>query len=249
MLPEIWKMMKIKITGKGKNEMKSAIRAYVDNLFKDAPKENAVAELREEILSNLEARYDDCINAGMTPQRAYAAVIGTMGDVSGLITQVSGSGFHEEGLFEKSSPRSRLMKKYAYVFKESNIKAMKNAAISVMWLLIVAFYFMLNYHNSCWDTSWLIFIVGAALTVGFNMIGSIIRISRRDDTESRIKLLRKIRGSVSAIMWLAIVFFYFLISFESYGMWDISWLIFILGAAAQIVVNTIFKVLISRFTA
>ena len=228
--------------------MKSAIKAYVDNLFKDAPKEAAVSELREEILSNLEARYDDCINAGMTPQRAYAAVIGTMGDVSGLITQVSGSGFHEEGLFEKSSPRSRLMNKYAYVFKESNIKAMKNAAISVMWLLIVVFYFMMNYHNSCWDTSWLIFIVGAALTVGFNMIGSIIRISRRDDTESRIKLLRKIRSSVSAIMWLAIVFFYFLISFESHGMWDISWLIFIVGAAVQIVVNTIFKVLISRFT-
>lgn len=229
--------------------MKSAIRAYVDNLFKDAPHESAVTELREEILSNLEARYDDCITAGMTPQRAYAAVIGTMGDVSGLITQVSGSGICEEGIFEKASPRSRLMNKYAYVFKESNIKSIKNAAISVMWLLIVVCYFLMNHENDCWEYSWLIFIVGAALTVGLNMIGSIIRISRNDDTESRIKLLKKIRGGVTAIMWLAIVFFYFMIGFSSSNMWDISWLIFILGAAAQIVVNTIFKVLISRFTA
>lgn len=226
--------------------MKSAIRAYVDNLFKDAPHENAVTELREEILSNLEARYDDCINAGMTPQRAYAAVIGTMGDVSGLIEQVSGSGFHEEGLFEKSSPKSRLMKKYAYVFKESNIKAIKNAAIAVMWLLIVFFYFVISYPNR-FEFTWLIFILGAALTVGLNMVGNVIRISRNDDTESRIKLLKKIRSGVTAIMWLAIVFFYFMISFNSRG-WGISWLIFILGAAAQIVVNTIFKVLISRFT-
>ena len=139
------------------------------------------------------------------------------------------------------------MKKYAYVFKESNIKAIKNAAITVMWLLIVVLYFLINYNNDCWDYSWLIFIVGAALTVGFNMFGNVIRISRNDDTESRIKLLKKIRSGVTAIMWLAIVFFYFAISFNSRG-WDISWLIFILGAATQIVVNTIIKVLISRFT-
>lgn len=226
--------------------MKSAIRAYVDNLFKDAPHETAVTELREEILSNLEARYDDCINAGMTPQRAYSAVIGTMCDVSSLITQVSCSGFHEEGLFEKSSPRSRLMKKYAYVFKESNLKAIKSAAISVMWLFIIVLYFLINYSGGAWEYSWLIFLVGAALTVGLNMIGDVVRISRQDDRESRKKLLKKISGSVSAIMWLAVVFLYFAISFNSYE-WDISWIIFIIGAAVQIVINTVFKVLISRF--
>lgn len=227
-------------------EMRSAINSYVDNLFKDAPAEPAVNELKEEILSNLQARYDDCINAGMTPQRAYAAVIGTMGDVSGLIAQVSGSGFHEEGLFEKSSPKSRLMKKYAYVFKESNIKAIKGAAIAIMWLLIVLFYFLISYSNYCWDTSWLLFIVGAGLTVGINMIGDVIRISKNDDTESRIKLLKKIQGSSSAIMWFVVVFFYFAISFNG-ASWDISWIIFILGTIAQIIINTVFKVLISRF--
>lgn len=228
-------------------EMRSAINSYVDNLFKDAPAEPAVNELKEEILSNLQARYDDCINAGMTPQRAYAAVIGTMGDVSGLISQVSGSGIHEEGLFEKTSPKARLMKKYAYVFKESNIKAIKRAAIAVMWLLIVMFYFIISYDNYCWDVSWLIFIVGAGLTVGINMIGDVIRISKNDDTESRIKLLKKIQGSSSAIMWLMVVFFYFAISFGS-NEWEITWIIFILGTIAQIIINTVFKVLISRFT-
>lgn len=228
-------------------EMRSAINAYVDNLFKEAPSEPAVSELKEEILSNLDARYDDCINAGMTPQRAYAAVIGTMGDVSGLIAQVSGSGFHEEGLFEKISPKSRLMKKYAYVFKESNLKAIKGAAIAVMWLLIVALYFIISYSGYCWDISWLIFIVGAGLNVGINMIGNVVRYSRNDDRESRIKLLKKIRNGSSAIMWLVIVFLYFISGFEAYA-WDINWIIFLIGAAAQVVVTTIFKVLISRFT-
>ncbi|MGN1105392.1 MAG: hypothetical protein ACI4RH_01985, partial [Huintestinicola sp.] len=75
---------------------------------------------------------------------------------------------------------------------------------------------------------------------------NVIRISRNDDTESRIKLLKKIKSGVTAIMWLSIVLFYFLISYSN--SFEITWLIFILGAAAQIVVNTIFKVLISRFT-
>ena len=227
--------------------MKPAIKAYVDNLFKGAPDKTAVAELREEIQSNLEARYDDCINAGMSPQRAYSAVIGTMGDVSGLIAQVSGTGICEEGIFEKTSPVSRLKNKYAYVFKDSNIKAIKNAAIAVMWLAIVCFYFIVSFQSYNWSFSWIIFLVGAALNVIIDTMGKVIRLSRIDDTESRIKLLKKIRNCITSVMWLAIVAVYFLFSAMS-GRWELSWLIFIAGSAVQVVINTIFKVMISRFT-
>jgi len=225
--------------------MKNSLKAYVDGLFSNTPPSPALEELHDEILSNLSERYDDCINAGMSPQRAYTAVIGTMGDVSGLIAQVSGSGVHEVGLFEKASPKARLMSKYAYVFKESNIKAIKGAAIAVMWLAIVFLFFAIG-QNGAWDTSWLIFIIGAALTVGINMISGVIKHSKSDDTQSRIKVLNIIHGNVSAIMWLAVTFLFFVIGFGSYS-WDSCWLIFLVGAAAQIILSTVFKVLKSRF--
>lgn len=227
--------------------MKYTLKVYVDSLFNGVEPSTAVTELHDEILSNLEARYDDCIKGGMTPQRAYAAVIGTMGDVSGLIAQVSGSGQHEEGIFEKTSPRSRLLRKYSYIFTEENIKAVKGAAIAVMWILITVLYFLINYHSYAWDISWIIFLIGAALTVGINMVGSIAKISRMgDNPESRVKLLKSIRGSVSTIMWLAIVTFYFIISYDSQE-WDITWLVFLLGAVAQIILSTVFKIQINRY--
>ena len=129
--------------------MKNSLKAYVDGLFADAVPSPALEELHDEILSNLSERYDDCIKAGMSPQRAFTAVIGTMGDVSGLIAQVSGSGVHEVGIFEKISPKSRLFEKYAYVFTEDNLKSIKGAVISVMWLAIVIIYFLVSFLYGC----------------------------------------------------------------------------------------------------
>lgn len=228
--------------------MKEAIKAYVDNLFKGAPQTSPVTELHDEILINLEERYDDCINAGMTPQRAYAAVIGTMGDVTSLIEQVSGTGFHEEGLFEKKSPRGRLFKKYAYIFREDNLKIIRNTAITVMWLLIVVLYFLISFSTYDWEYSWLVFIVGAGLNVAISMISSVVRITRGgDSSEIRVKLLKRIRGGASALLWLVTVFFFFVFSF-SCGYDDPTWLIFILAAAVQVIMNAVFKIQINRYS-
>ncbi len=226
--------------------MKYTLKYYVDGLFKDVPNSEAVSELHDEILSNLEERYDDCIKGGMTPQRAYAAVIGTMGDVSSLIEQVSGTGKHTAGIFEKVSPRSRLMHKYSYVFTSDNLKAIKGAAIAVMWLLIVIAFFLMTFNGGA-EFAWLIFLVGAALTVGINMAVSIAKISRNGESrENRVKILKSVHGNVTAIMWLTIVIMYFLISINS-RQWDMTWLIFIFGAIAQIILTTVFKIQISRF--
>lgn len=227
--------------------MKYSLKVYVDSLFNDVPPSDAVTELHDEMLTNLEERYDDCINGGMSPQRAYAAVIGTMGDVESLIKQVSGTGMHTQGLFEKASPRSILIRKYSYIFTNENLKEIKGAAIAVMWLMIVVAYFVFSELFGLWDISWLIFLFGAALTVGINMASSIAKISRSGESDqNRIRLLKSIRGGATAIMWLAITMIYFIIS-TVWNSWNNTWLIFIFGAMAQIIMNTVFKIQINRY--
>lgn len=227
--------------------MKNSLKAYVDGLFSDTPMIPAVTELHDEILSNLEARYDDCINAGMSPQRAYTAVIGTMGDIAPLISQVSGTGVHEEGIFEKASPKSRLLQKYSYVFTDENVKSIKGAAIALLWIGITILFFLAGFYGGEFDTAWLIFILGAAITVGISMGSKIIKLSKGGDTpEIRIKMLKTIRGGASAIMWLLVVIIYFVFNLGGYY-WDISWLIFLVAAMVQIVLNLIFKIQINRY--
>ena len=231
------------------NKMKNSLRVYVDSLFQGAPQSEPVRELHDEILSNLEERYDDCIAGGMTPQRAYTAVVGTMGDIGKLIRQVSEENRHPGGLFERSSPTGKgVFKKYSYIFTDKNLKIIKRSAIAVMWILLVAFYFMISFYTDQWDFTWLVFLVGAGLNVAINMAGEIARFSRRgDDSESRIKILKSIRGSMSAIIWLATTFFFFLICETHNYMFDRAWIIFILAAAVQVVLNAVMKIQINRY--
>lgn len=226
--------------------MKYTLKYYVDSIFEGTPDTEAVRELHDEILSNLEARYDDCISGGMTPQRAYAAVIGTMGDVSGLIDQVCGSGYHVKGSFEKQTPFGRLLKKYSYIFTEKNIRIIKRTVIAVMWLLITTI-FLVGCYVGYFEYLWMIFPIGAALNVGINMAGNIARISRGGDNDkTRIRLLKTVRSSTSAIMWIMLAMLYIMLSIES-DEWGITWVIFLLGAAVQIIINTVFKIQINRY--
>ncbi|MCM1523395.1 MAG: permease prefix domain 1-containing protein [Ruminococcus sp.] len=226
--------------------MNYTLKVYVDSLFKDVPESPAVNDLRDEILSNLEERYDDCIKSGMSHQRAYAAVIGTMGDVSRLIAQVSDTGVHTAGIFEKASSGGGFLKKYGYIFTEENIKTIKRASIAIMWLLIVLLFFLLVF-NGGEEYSWLMFIVGAGLTVGVNTAAKALSMSRRGDGgETRAALLKTVQRGVSAIIWLMAVFFFFVTGFDSYQ-WELSWLLFIVAAIVQIIINTVFKIQIRKY--
>lgn len=244
-----------KLSGKSieredKEKMKNSLRVYVDSLFNGAPETASVRELHDEILSNLEERYDDCIAGGMTPQRAYTAVVGTMGDIGKLIRQVSEEGQPPAGLFERSSPTGKgVFKKYSYIFTEKNLKIIKRSAIAVMWILLTAFYFLVSFTSDMWDRSWIIFLVGAGLNVAINMAGDIARFSRLgDNADSRVRILKSIRGSLSAILWLAATFMFFMIGMTNYYLFDRAWVIFILAAAVQIILSAVMKIQINRYT-
>lgn len=232
---------------RGDNEMKNALNSYIDSLFVNAPKTQPVKELHDEILTNLSERYDDCIAAGMSPQRAYTAVIDTMGDINSLIEQVSGNGVHSVGLFEQASPKKRLFEKYKDYFTEDDVKTIKGAAVSIMWLLIVIIYFVFSFLFRAWAWSWVIFIVGAAINTGISIFGKLSELKKKGDSpKNKIKMLKVGEGGVSTIMWLSIVIVYLVIS-SVFRIWHISWLIFIFGAIMQIVLSTVFKIVINKY--
>ena len=44
--------------------MRERLRAFMDELLKDIPKSRKVLELKEELIGNMEERYDDLIRQG-----------------------------------------------------------------------------------------------------------------------------------------------------------------------------------------
>lgn len=66
------------------------IRQHIERLFATAPTTAQAYNMREEMIMNTIERYHDGIAKGYTPDQAYAAAIGGIGDVSELIKSLGG---------------------------------------------------------------------------------------------------------------------------------------------------------------
>lgn len=90
--------------------MKNKLKEYIDLVFADAerraPGNRRVTELKEEILQNLYEKYDDLISKGKTPAAAYNIAVAGVGDISGLLDSVCGSGSnHTETVGQEQSEK------------------------------------------------------------------------------------------------------------------------------------------------
>ena len=60
--------------------MKEKLRKYVEDMVRDIPKTRSVVDLKEEIIGNMEERYDDLRAEGYGEQDAFDCTINAMGD-------------------------------------------------------------------------------------------------------------------------------------------------------------------------
>ncbi|MBQ9801761.1 MAG: DUF4097 family beta strand repeat protein [Clostridia bacterium] len=72
--------------------MKRNLKIYLESLFINAPKTPTNDALFEELLGNLCDRYDELCAEGLTPDAAYARVIGEVGDIRPLLEGVAENG-------------------------------------------------------------------------------------------------------------------------------------------------------------
>ena len=67
--------------------MKERIRAFMDDLLKDIPKSRKVLELKEELIGNMEERYEDLIRQGYREEDAFQCAMDSVGDVRELFRE------------------------------------------------------------------------------------------------------------------------------------------------------------------
>ncbi len=68
--------------------MNAKIKNYVETLFSDIPRSKKAIELKEEMLSNMNERYEDYVREGKTENQAYSLVIANLGDVDEILRDV-----------------------------------------------------------------------------------------------------------------------------------------------------------------
>ena len=86
--------------------MNDRIRQKVEVLFASAPRNKKVQELKEEMISNLEEKYQDLITCGKSEEEAFDITIASIGDIDELIRSMSvGEGIYYQ---KQTSPKQKV---------------------------------------------------------------------------------------------------------------------------------------------
>jgi uncharacterized membrane protein len=209
------------------------IRNYVDHIFEGKPKTKKILELKDELVTNLIEKYNDLLKE-KTDEEAYNIVIASIGDIDELISELN----------ESVDMNSEYMQRY------QNKKA-KYIAISVMLYIlsilpVIYFEEALGYG----EFGVMIMLTMVAIATGLLVYVGVSKPKylKQNDTiveefkewNSQNKQQDKVKLAIVSSVWLFIVALYFVLSFTFYN-WHYSWVIFVIGAAINQIINAIFE--------
>lgn len=226
--------------------MRERLRAFMDELLKDIPKSRKVLELKEELIGNMEERYDDLIRQGYREEDAYQCALDSAGDVRELFREFlepSGSAPGQEENFEIRRKRSLL-----------NAVSVSLYIIGfAVWMIIVAIGYGVSSTGEIGMvyglTGFIVMLVFTAVATGMRVYTSSLygrhqRYEKKDDTiveefkewKSGTDRNREIRKAIDNVVWLLATILYFVISFGTMA-WYITWVIWLIAPCVQTIIH------------
>lgn len=204
--------------------MESRIHAHIDSLFSGIAPDARVSEIKMELYMNTVDRYHDLLAEGKTTEDAFFGATERIGDVEEILASV---GLHvapqkqEKSDQKKRSPKGKTRK-----------KILRAQGCHIITMLMLCLYFILSFATSAWHITWLIFLIMPALENVYCAIIDIIYAKAPDTPYIADPETKKLQNHLSSAIWLIILIVYFIISF-TFAHWHLTWLIFLLGSAAQ----------------
>lgn len=204
------------------------VRNYVEDLFKEIRTTRKSEELKEELLSDLEEKYQDLVRNGKTEKEAYQEVIAGIGDVDELLEELK-----EPMMYESLEMR----KKTAFIVSLS-------VGLYILSLIsVIVFEELLELPDTISAISFF-GIAGIATCILIYHFMSIPKYHRIDDSfvEMRKEKLdaksknKQLLNALDTIVWLFILIVYFLISFL-FSCWYISWVLFLVGPLITTIIH------------
>ncbi|MEG0708502.1 permease prefix domain 1-containing protein [Niameybacter sp.] len=213
--------------------MNKRLKDYIDQLFAQVSDTTYARELKEEMLINLNDRYEDLLVEGKTKEETFTIVTSSIGDIRELI-----SGLDETAVIittkelEKRRKESAILRSIAvmlYIISPAVLIALSIFDMSITGVVL------------------LLVIVGAATGLivydNFSKPESLREDYKEKSKKENLTIEQKkqenIKETIQAIFWLLVVGIYLLISF-TLGIWEYSWIIFIIAAAVNQIIELIF---------
>lgn len=206
--------------------MNENIRAYINSLFEGEPQTKKMVELKEEMLQNLNDKYNDLLAEGKTKEAAYNIAVASVGDISGLIEQLKG----------QSQPQTDE--------RQRQKSALLITSAVMLYILCVVPPIIFPGEVIGLVLMFVIIAIATGLIV-YNGLSK-PKYNKMDDTvveefrewkagNSNKNLTFK---AISSAIWSVTLAVYFIISFITMA-WYITWVIFLIAAAVNSVLKAV----------
>ncbi|MDR0897541.1 MAG: permease prefix domain 1-containing protein [Oscillospiraceae bacterium] len=221
----------------------------VDALFADAPQTLETLEMKEEIVQNLMHRYRALLAEGKTEQEAFAIASAALGDMDDILQTPDLHAPEPRAPFGAAPDPARAYTAQAQpqptdwqqpTREQLRHQAAMSTAFAVM-LYILCPLPVIIFENML---GVLLLFAMIAIATGMLIYNHMTRdaYAVRDavNIAARRKRRHRIGEGLTAVFWLMVVAFYFVVSFES-GAWHLTWIIFLFASAVQVVLGLVFK--------
>ena len=217
--------------------MEDKLRRYVDGLFARTAPTKTTVELKEEMLQNLQDKYDDLMTEGKSPEAAYNIVVASVGDVGDLLKDL-----------ETEMPESIDLEEFELARSKS---AMRTAVAVMVIILSILPLIVLSIIGSRANVRIGIPVMIAAIAVGTGLLvyNNMTKPRYPGNSNTMVEQFREwqadkydrksLRRAISAALWAMIIALYFIISFII-GAWHITWIIFLFAVAIEAFINIFF---------
>jgi len=179
----------------------------------------AAAEKIDELTGKIDAEFERRVAEGQSELDAYRELLSDVDRIRAMLAELPET--DEESERKERAKNAR------------KINAMLGSIEAAMWLLTVVAYFAISFLFGHWHMTWLIFLSSSIGSVLFDMLRKY---------NKGVPFEKVMEQEFSGVLWLGIVIVYFLYSFTVGGWaWSYSWLIFILGAVVEVILDGIRK--------
>lgn len=231
--------------------MEYRIREYMDQLFESAPHTQRAYELKIELTQNLIEKYYALVGEGKDPGDAYNLTIMSIGDVRELFAQLEDD--------EQGNPVPPPV--YYPQPQPDHRRALVRTVAVMLYILSIVPPILLGelFGNFGGNVLGPIGMFGMiALATGLLVYdkfthpkipqpvpGSVVRDFQEWQQQKHKK--KHYIAAFNGAFWPLVLAFYFIISFGT-GMWHITWVIFLIAVAVEIIVNTLLKAMMNQNT-
>ncbi len=218
--------------------MEYNIRAYVDELFQNAPKTQKAYELKVELAQNLLDKYHALIEEGRSPDDAYKLTVMSIGDVRELFDGLEDGPAPAQPVYIPPADGARRSAAVVSI-------AVMLYILSVVPIIVLGSLFPGNFGGTLGIVLMFIMIAAATGLLIYNHAtkpkkgpepSNVVSDFRQwqNHSNSKKQLLKAIRSAY----WPLVLALYFLLSFGT-GKWHVTWILFLIAPAVDGIIKAV----------